>query len=1277
MDTMNTEYATAYIDIINGNGQTKTIFSDSSEGAIDSIVIRTGCYDGNAVGVGSVYEAQCSIVMEETEGVTAGIELGIAYNIGGKGWERFGTFYVSQTPEYSGGKMTVEAHGEISISGGKTYTNQDFYRPDKITTVGYILDSLMEYGITVNYDKTSAFASWQIAAPGYDDDSQENKWKSERIYVKEVLAGIAIMYGGNMVERNGTIYLTPKNGGEGGNFSVDDCTSYQCSRESYGIESIALSSLPWVEMKITDMDNPGQILERFILYQGTERETRNILVSQADTGANIRYQQQIECDWIGYSMSYAGGCFVQGDLVYKTGTFTFPGFNEKLYAGNVINIYLDENKFIPFVIGEMTLNWDGGFTTEISCSCSVDTVTGICESSTSSTAVATGNSANALLNYNSSTFSYVDFSNALEHSLPGFILKEKTIEGWAIKDGTITGSNFADGSITNSKIADSTITDSKIEDSTITGSKIAYSTIEGSNIKGGTITESLIADATLTGAKIKDATIGFEKVDTSFITKLTANDAYIQKLSASVANIQTLTASDGIIKNIFSNQIISDEAVIDVLKSNIIDAEYIKAVVADVGALTADAADIRYANIDFSNVKTESVGKLYADSGILTEVTITDGNVTGRLNGVKINADVIDAGTLSTDRLLVTGEDGIVYQINVNSSGLSMSELEDPKYQKYLNGTDIVANSVTATQMAAHTLTANEINAKSIAGAVGEFIEINAGQITSGKISSDLIYADSILAQKIMIGGELVTVKATDSSTMVSGISGLGGTVISNGYVVNSNSSYKNIVPLCGFTKNKFSVGDAIKAKATVKISSTTSDAGLKAFIWFFSGNKDGTVNNNSTFAAKLESESIHISSSEDAMVEFELKITSNEIPYQFKDGTTENSYFIIGIKHEYIGSTVSVKSASFISGIPGLTVNGDILVNDGELRAKTIRGTVRGDVYCEYLKNTGLSYFQDAVNCNSTGRSVGGNNLGVYLATTGIVGIVSQSGKQLRLESNNIQCLSGELTIQAGTNVVVPSTLKCTGGIVANAYTSTGSMELYHPEGTPYIDFHHGAYGTETTDFTSRIIEYAPGALTFECGLAMSGVIVTAASKYTDDGTTGALNLRNSNIVGVNGIYTADLAEEASEGINFYRTSSSVDSVFANGGKLYFAPGRSLGTVVYPSGSYKIQGRKYGTMTAVNGRLSSESFVWVDNDNHGQLHAVLTNVTVSAAYTWTALLNPSVYPSRITHGQVQVTDGGAGVSGTERAATRMQSNVAITSPVTFSGKQVIIDIFW
>ena len=54
---------------------------------------------------------------------------------------------------------------------------------------------------------------------------------------------------------------------------------------------------------------------------------------------------------------------------------------------------------------------------------------------------------------------------------------------------------------------------------------------------------------------------------------------------------------------------------------------------------------------------------------------------------------------------------------------------------------------------------------------------------------------------------------------------------------------------------------------------------------------------------------------------------------------------------------------------------------------------------------------------------------------------------------------------------------------------------------------------------------------------------------------------MANSNIYGVNGIYTADAADNPAEGINFWRSSTTVDSIHAKNGVLYFTPNRTLGT--------------------------------------------------------------------------------------------------------------------
>ena len=77
--------------------------------------------------------------------------------------------------------------------------------------------------------------------------------------------------------------------------------------------------------------------------------------------------------------------------------------------------------------------------------------------------------------------------------------------------------------------------------------------------------------------------------------------------------------------------------------------------------------------------------------------------------------------------------------------------------------------------------------------------------------------------------------------------------------------------------------------------------------------------------------------------------------------------------------------------------------------------------------------------------------------------------------------------------------------------------------------------------------------------GGTMTGKLTTHNDQYTDDGTTGGIDMQNSNIVGLNAIYTKDASGDASEGIHFYRDSTHTDTLWMAGGHMYFVPNRAL----------------------------------------------------------------------------------------------------------------------
>ena len=113
----------------------------------------------------------------------------------------------------------------------------------------------------------------------------------------------------------------------------------------------------------------------------------------------------------------------------------------------------------------------------------------------------------------------------------------------------------------------------------------------------------------------------------------------------------------------------------------------------DIKKLSAEQADLKYANIDFSNIGEAAIEKVFADSGIIKDLVVSGGKITGELVGVTIKGDLIEGNTIKADKLVVKGSDGIYYKLNFEGGTFSEGE-EVPT--DGLHGSIIVANSITA-----------------------------------------------------------------------------------------------------------------------------------------------------------------------------------------------------------------------------------------------------------------------------------------------------------------------------------------------------------------------------------------------------------------------------------------------------------------------------------------------------------------------------------------------------------------------------------------------------
>lgn len=187
--------------------------------------------------------------------------------------------------------------------------------------------------------------------------------------------------------------------------------------------------------------------------------------------------------------------------------------------------------------------------------------------------------------------------------------------------------------------------------------------------------------------------------------KITAHEGEFTTIRGDIADFKELTAENFEAVNGRFHTIESDYADFKEVTTNKITANEASITELETKKLDAETASITFANIDFSNIGEAAIEKLFADSGIIKDLVVSDGKITGELVGVTIKGDLIEANTLKADKLVVLGEDGLYYKLNVNALGEATAS-SDPKYQNGLDGSVIVAESITAEKVAVDDLVA-------------------------------------------------------------------------------------------------------------------------------------------------------------------------------------------------------------------------------------------------------------------------------------------------------------------------------------------------------------------------------------------------------------------------------------------------------------------------------------------------------------------------------------------------------------------------------------------
>lgn len=490
-----------------------------------------------------------------------------------------------------------------------------------------------------------------------DEDGYDWDWES-RITWRDLLSGIAVLLRANVIEKNGAFYIKqlPELQADNNYRPIFNGDTYD-SNAIFGNNlmcpnNVSVKANNWYFYE-TNSDYVG-----FGYYEG---ESTVVLNDKASSVSNVEnYPVTIETPWILYEtldrntvhtylgqvtpMQWKTGLsFLNKAFVYHKASIETMYWHPLMSVGEMLTFEDYDGVKKYVLVGEMTLHYDGGFYAEITSPCEVQ------ESNSSSVGSSGSNS------YNSGTMAQTS----------------------GTVTSTILGAIFKDGVITNSKIADSTIENSKIKDSTITNAKIA------------------------------DATIELEKVSKSFITDLTADNAYIEHLKATIGEFGYITAENADLTYATITSLQAVDGKIDTLSSKAITTENLSAKVADLGYLSAESADLKYANIKLSNIEVADIATLFAEVGLIDRATIVEGHITGFLDSVEVNAANITAGTLVADRILLKGENGLLYSLN--NLGKLQSKTVDT-----LDGYILTDRTVNADKIVAKSITASELDVEKV-----------------------------------------------------------------------------------------------------------------------------------------------------------------------------------------------------------------------------------------------------------------------------------------------------------------------------------------------------------------------------------------------------------------------------------------------------------------------------------------------------------------------------------------------------------------------------------
>ena len=336
---------------------------------------------------------------------------------------------------------------------------------------------------------------------------------------------------------------------------------------------------------------------------------------------------------------------------------------------------------------------------------------------------------------------------------------KSTIYGYEIAQGTVSGGKLIPNTVNGDRLQNLSVSYGKFDLAAINQLSANAITAIRADIRelvaGNITTDQLYADlaviaaAQITAANIEKANIQWAEIENLAVEIAKVVNAEIKHAKIDWAQIENAEIDAADIKNLSAS-------IATIVKAEIALAEI-------------DWAQIKNAEIDTAQIKLGAITQALIAAGAIGTAQIADGSIT-EAKVVSLNADVIKTGTLSVERLLLKGANGLFYAINATAGGLTSTQLTQEQYKNAISGTALVARSVTADKIAAKSITANEILSGTITAAEINVANLFAAQATIAALDAYIIRVSTIEALK----GSL-NIWATDKINLAVGNIQIGG----------------------------------------------------------------------------------------------------------------------------------------------------------------------------------------------------------------------------------------------------------------------------------------------------------------------------------------------------------------------------------------------------------------------------------------------------------------------------------------------------------------------